>query len=886
MGRDTRNGMTCTTAPLPARRRIPHPCILITLCPWLFAACGGSGPTSASAPDTTLSAPPSGIVNAATAVTFDLGCDGGDCTFECSRDGASFDPCSSPTTLTGLGDGSHTFAARATRDGLTDPTPASASFVVDALAPTASITPPGSVLGAGLLTFAFACDEAACAYECALDGEAFTPCAARADFDLSPGDHTLRVRATDAAGNPQNDATSFSASVELGFREVAVGTSTCAIASSGSLYCWGRDEYGELGNGAGTTENQTLPQRIGTRTDWEHVASNGRQVMCASTRAGELYCWGNLEYLGGATLTDAPALIVSGRHVRSVGVGARHLCVLDDAGLVACLGDASNGQTGTGSTAFVGALTDVDTNRYTALTVGGQHTCAVREGGRLFCWGLASNVGIAALADDVLEPTAVDANTDWTAIDAGYGHVCGLRSGALYCWGYVYGLDPAYTDAPREVGALDDALVVWSGSGGSCVRSEGGVVSCIGSGSFGDTEPATDAPREVSVQRAARALADGVMTCAIDAANTLACWTVLGESRSNIFLGNGESYARATPTYADDGWTDVVVSSGGYHACGIKTDGTLWCWGYNDRGALGLGDEELRTAPTRVGERDDWSVVSAGRSRTCAIADGDLYCWGDNQSGRLGVTNAPARVLEPALVDGARSWTDVSVAPETTCAVADGELYCWGSNYGGMLGVGDTAPRATPTRVGTETRWQSVSIAEQRACGTLADGSGGLELWCWGYNGVTVTDPARMGSASDWSVVAAGGGQDCALNDAGQLYCVERASMGPVPDFTLASADTGFSFVAEPNWGSGCAARAGRLYCWGADEAVFDATGPVPTTAPLEVPMAGVPASVSLGPRTYCALDSTGGRHCWGDGPTLGLGLEWRTPQRIATPVE
>ena len=86
----------------------------------------------------------------------------------------------------------------------------------------------------------------------------------------------------------------------------------------------------------------------------------------------------------------------------------------------------------------------------------------------------------------------------------------------------------------------------------------------------------------------------------------------------------------------DTDW--VRVTAGWTHTCGVRTDRSLWCWGNNGNGQLGLGDATERLVPTRVGAGTDWARVSSGTAHTCATrTDRSLWCWGGNWDG-------PARV--------------------------------------------------------------------------------------------------------------------------------------------------------------------------------------------------------------------------------------------------
>ncbi|WP_240359172.1 adventurous gliding motility protein AgmC [Pyxidicoccus trucidator] len=156
-----------------------------------------------TAPDTTIVSGPAVVTNATTA-TFDFSSNDAAATFECSLDGAAFVACADPRTFTGLANGNHTLAVRAVdAAGNVDPTPATYAWTVDtALPDTTIVSGPSGVTVSTTATFDFTSNESPVTYECSLDGAAFVACADPVTFTgLAQGNHTLAVRARDAAGN-------------------------------------------------------------------------------------------------------------------------------------------------------------------------------------------------------------------------------------------------------------------------------------------------------------------------------------------------------------------------------------------------------------------------------------------------------------------------------------------------------------------------------------------------------------------------------------------------------------------------------------------------------------------------------------------------------------
>lgn len=225
----------------------------------------------------------------------------------------------------------------------------------------------------------------------------------------------------------------------------------------------------------------------------------------------------------------------------------------------------------------------------------------------------------------------------------------------------------------------------------------------------------------------------GDHTCGIREGNSLWCW---GAARYGE-LGTGATADQDQPqqiTKPTAGWASVAA--GNYHSCATRNDGTLWCWGYNGDGQAGIGTTTNVARPHQVTTPagTSWASVTAGDMHTCAVgSDSTLWCWGYNAFGQLGIgttTNAdlPQQVTTPA----ATGWTSVAAGGGTTCALRTHALQCWGANEQGQLGIGTTTNQdlAQPVRVPTPTGWSRLAVGNSRTCATHT----GHTLWCWGDN--------------------------------------------------------------------------------------------------------------------------------------------------------
>lgn len=289
------------------------------------------------------------------------------------------------------------------------------------------------------------------------------------------------------------------------------------------------------------------------------------------------------------------------------------------------------------------------------------------------------------------------------------------------------------------------------------------------------------------------------------------------------------------------------VASGAFHSCAIQTDGSLWCWGDNEYGRLGLdpGAELEVLRPQRVGDKT-WTEIGAGFWHTCGIRDdGTLWCWGNNANGQLGDTTRVNRDV-PTQVGDLR-WKSLGVGDFTTCAIRDDDsLWCWGLNIVGQVGDGTVTERTAPTNVGGTRKWTSVSASTAHACAVTVEG----EMWCWGtgpFGGPTSTMqgvPGLVESGHAWTAVATMIGTICGISG-GQVLCWGSNDHGQLGDGTL-------------------------------------------TDRPAAAPVAsGIGNFVRLGARvnTVCAISADGVMACWGENRRGQIGSDLAAPVQL-TPFE
>jgi len=263
--------------------------------------------------------------------------------------------------------------------------------------------------------------------------------------------------------------------------------------------------------------------------------------------------------------------------------------------------------------------------------------------------------------------------------------------------------------------------------------------------------------------------------CALLKDDTVKC---LG-ANSNGQLGLGDTTTRQFPETVTALGTDVrslALGGGSYHSCAVLKDDTAKCWGYNSNGQLGLGDTTDRYAPTSVTALgSNVAALALGVLYSCALLkDGSVKCWGQNNYGQLGLGDQTDRYTPTAV---SALGTDVAaLAPtfgwEHGCALLKDEtIKCWGQNNYGQFGLGDTTSRYTPTAVpalGTDVA--QLSVGGQHSCMLLKDGTtkcagmnrvGGLGLGTTGGTMSTFTTITALGT--DVAAISTGYQFSCAL---------------------------------------------------------------------------------------------------------------------------
>ena len=279
-------------------------------------------------------------------------------------------------------------------------------------------------------------------------------------------------------------------------------------------------------------------------------------------------------------------------------------------------------------------------------------------------------------------------------------------------------------------------------------------------------------------------------------------------------LGDGTTVNKSSPVTTAGGgtnWKQVAGSTGGYHTAAIKTDGTLWTWGYNGYGNLGDNTAVNKSSPvTTAGGGTNWKQVAGGYFHTASIkTDGTLWTWGYNNYGGLGDNTTVSKSSPVTTVAGGTNWKQVSGGQYHTAAIkTDGTLWTWGYNGYGNLGDNTTVDKSSPvTTVAGGTNWKQVACGYRHVAAIKTDGT----LWTWGYNGIgALGDNSTVDKSSPITTVAGGtnwkqvsGGQyhTAAIKTDGTLWTWGSNNVGQLGDNTNVNGSSpGTTVTGGTNW--------------------------------------------------------------------------------------
>jgi alpha-tubulin suppressor-like RCC1 family protein len=361
--------------------------------------------------------------------------------------------------------------------------------------------------------------------------------------------------------------TAYNASAQEGPWERIIAGETYALAfqTDGTLWAWGRNDFGQLGNG--TFTDSTVPVQV-DGNDWQEVDAGFRHTL-AIKADGTLWSWGeairgpDLRSANSSSASNLPIQIGSEANWQNIGAGAGHSIALKSDGTMWAWGNNHWGQLGDGT--GIDSRTPIQVGSETnwqSISVGESHAFAIKIDGTIWTWGRNDNWwGVLGLGDDDhrFVPVQLGTDTDWQSVITGADHTLAVKTnGQLWAWG---------NNINGQIGN--------------------------GEGKTGQRTP-LQITSDISWQSLATG---GLHSLGADTAGTLWAW---GGDYSGQ-LGAVSTYPQYIPVQPvwDASWQSVVAAAS--YSLGIKFDGTLWGWGRNQYGQLGDGTTIDKNRPVQTG---------------------------------------------------------------------------------------------------------------------------------------------------------------------------------------------------------------------------------------------------------------------------------------------
>lgn len=378
---------------------------------------------------------------------------------------------------------------------------------------------------------------------------------------------------------------------------------TCGIKSDDTLFCWGSNGYGQLGDN--TTSSRTLPTAVNGGGTWKSV-SNGATHTCAIKSDDTAWCWGYNYYgeVGDNTTVqkNVPTAVSGGSTWKAIGAGNYISCGIKSDDTLWCWGDNYSGALGDNTTTNRTIPTAVSGGgTWKSVSVGYYHVCAIKSDDGIYCWGWNYNRQLGDnTTTDRWVPTAIYGGGTWKMVAAGGFHTCAIKSDdTMWCWGNGnYGQLGRNSATSTGVPSATTGGWLWksvnTGMAASCAIRNNDRMYCFGynvDGAMGDN------------------------------------------TTTNRFI--------PTEVYGGSTWVSPVAVGGNWvssipypFSCGIKADSGLYCWGYGVNGQLGDNASTSRLVPTQPTGGITWNSLPL--SQVAAIESGGVGVY------IYALTNAPA----------------------------------------------------------------------------------------------------------------------------------------------------------------------------------------------------------------------------------------------------
>lgn len=679
-----------------------------------------------------------------------------------------------------------------------------------------------------------------------------------------------------------------------------------ALKADGTVWAWGYNAFGELGNG--TTTSSNVPVAVSNLSGVTAISAGSTSLALKSD--GTLWAWGfgGFGQLGnGATpsYSSVPVQVPGLTNIIAVSSGSFHALALQADGTVWAWGSNQSGQLGDSTTTSHLSPEHLTTiNNVTKIAAGYTHSLALTSDGSVWAWGenTSGQVGIGSTASSVPAPAKLGSLSSALSVACSGPSSFAVTSSGAFAWGYnkdgelgngssssggsnvpvaiansagLFVVAASNTsNAPLAITNAKTLLSI-STSPVTAVVSPGAVqaFAAIGTYSDGTTQDLTSSVTWTSSDNTVAIMSTPGRATALKSGSVRFTASYPGLPNTTAVLrsivpGNGLAWGAGTSGQLGNGGLadsffpvlpglsgTVAVAQGYQYSIAARSDGTVWTWGSNTYGQLGNGTVATSLTPVQVAGLTGITAVAAGLANSYALrSDGTVWAWGYNLDGELGIgTNT--NTSRPVQVSGLTGVIAIAAGPVNGIAIrSDGSVWTWGDGI--ALGYGSTVTSYVPVRVCGLANIVAVSQGNQFS---LALSAGGL-ISAWGGNFygtlgngnfTSSTTPVAIGGLSPVTAIATGSSDALALQVDGTV--VAWGDKAPVP--AVVTGLSGIASIASLGATHFAQQSGGSVFAWGANFNGEFGNGTVDSsTNPVTVPEAFGVAAIGSGSYASHAL--------------------------------